>query len=73
MARRDQAMQLYIPETSNLLIQQEVSKVKAALAEIEVKLVSDWPFVQLEATPDLGRFFRYWNKARKQALRRGGV
>ena len=73
VARRDQAMQLYIPETSNLLIQQEVSKVKAALAEIEVKLVSDWPFVQLEATPDLGRFFRYWNKARKQALRRGGV
>ena len=24
-------------------------------------------------TPDLGRFFRYWNKARKSALRPQGI
>jgi hypothetical protein len=73
VARRDQAMQLYVPDTPNPLIRQELSKVTAALAGIAVELVSDRPFVQLAATPDLGRFFRYWNKARKQALRRGGV
>ena len=73
VARRDQATQLYVPDTPNPLIRQELSKVTAALASIAVELVSDRPFVQLAATPDLGRFFRYWNKARKQALRRGGV
>jgi hypothetical protein len=73
VARRDQATQLYVPNTPNPLIRQELSKVTAALAGIAVELVSDRPFVQLAETPDLGRFFRYWNKARKQALRRGGV
>ena len=73
VARRDQATQLYVPDTPNPLIRQELSKVTAALAGIAVELVSDRPFVQLAATPDLGRFFRYWKKARKQALRRGGV
>jgi hypothetical protein len=73
VAQRDQATQLYVPDTPNPLIRQELSKVTAALAGIAVELVSDRPFVQLAATPDLGRFFRYWNKARKQALRRGGV
>ena len=73
VARRDQATQLYVPDTPNPLIRQELLKVTAALAGITVELVSDRPFVQLAATPDLGRFFRYWNKARNQALRRGGV
>ena len=73
VARRDQATHLCVPDTPNPLIQEELSKVKAALTGIVVELVSDRPFVHLAATPDLGRFFRYWNKARKQALRRGGV
>ena len=73
VARRDQVTNLYVPDTPNQLIREEFSKVKAALTGIVVELVSDRPFVHLATTPDLGRFFRYWNKARKQALRRGGV
>ena len=73
VARRDQATQLFVPDTPNPLIKQELWKVKAALAGMTVELVPERPFVQLEVQPDLGRFFRYWNKARKQALRRGGI
>ena len=73
VARRDQATQLFVPDTPNPLIKQELLKVKAALASITVELVPERLFVQLEVQPDLGRFFRYWNKARKQALRRGGI
>ena len=73
LAQRDQATRLCVPDTQNPLIRQELSKVRAALASITVELVPDRPFVQLAAAPDLGRFFRYWNKARKQALRRDGV
>ena len=73
VARRDQATQLFVPDTPNPLIKQELLKVKAALASMTVELVPERLFVQLEVQPDLGRFFRYWNKARKQALRRGGI
>ena len=73
VARRDQATQLFVPDTPNPLIKHELSKVKAALEGIKVDLVLERPFVQLKVQPDLGRFFRYWNKARKQALRRGGI
>ena len=73
VARRDQATQLFVPDTPNPLINQELLKVKTALAGMTVKLVPERPFVQLDVQPDLGRFFRYWNKARKQALRRGGI
>ena len=73
VAQRVQATRLCVPDTPNPLIRKELTNVKAALAGIAVELVSDRPFVQLAAKPDLGRFFRYWNKARKQALRRGGV
>ena len=73
VVRRDQIKKLYVPDTPNPLIWREISKVKAVIADIAVVKVSDRPFVQLAATPDLGRFFRYWNKARKQALCRGGV
>jgi hypothetical protein len=73
VARRDQATQLFVPDTPNPLIKHELSKVMAALTGIKVELAPERPFVQLEVQPDLGRFFRYWNKARKQALRRGGM
>lgn len=73
VARRDQATQLFVPDTPNPLIKRELLKVKAALAGMTVELVPERLFVQLEVQPDLGRFFRYWNKARKQALRRGGI
>lgn len=38
----------------------------------ECRRIADEPFVQLSATPDLKRFFRYWNKARKSAMQPHG-
>ncbi len=73
VARCDQATQLFVPDTPNPLIKQELLKVKSALAGVTVELVPERLFVQLEVQPELGRFFRYWKKARKQALRRGGI
>ena len=44
-----------------------------ALREIlPVELVREEEFVRLDKTPDLRRFFRYWNKARKSAMQHGG-
>ena len=30
--------------------------------------IADAPFVQMDAAPDLRRFFKYWNKAKKHAF-----
>ena len=35
-------------------------------------MIEDTPFVTLANPPDLGRFFRYWNKAKKGAMRPHG-
>jgi len=47
--------------------------VQSALPSMIFRRVADHPFVTPTAAPDLGRFFRYWNKVRKQAMRHGGV
>ncbi|MGC6454764.1 MAG: deoxyribodipyrimidine photo-lyase [Candidatus Puniceispirillaceae bacterium] len=39
---------------------------------VELTVIEDTPFVTLANPPDLGRFFRYWNKAKKGALRPHG-
>ncbi len=35
--------------------------------------LEETPFVTMAKTTDLGRFFRYWNKAKKSALRPQGI
>lgn len=37
-------------------------------AGIKVTPIADAPFVQMDSPPDLRRFFKYWNKAKKQAF-----
>ena len=37
-----------------------------------VKVISEQPFVKLEAEPNLRRFFNYWNKAAKSAMQIDG-
>ena len=34
-----------------------------------LEIIRDIPFVHFEKQPDLKRFFRYWNKARKKAMK----
>jgi hypothetical protein len=33
-----------------------------------VSAIADAPFVQMDSPPDLRRFFKYWNKAKKHAF-----
>jgi hypothetical protein len=35
---------------------------------VKVTTLADAPFVQMDSPPDLRRFFKYWNKAKKQAF-----
>ena len=37
-----------------------------------LQVVADEPFAHLDKTPDLRRFFRYWNKAKSSAMQHHG-
>ncbi|MDJ0779427.1 MAG: hypothetical protein QNJ85_16285 [Gammaproteobacteria bacterium] len=60
---------IYVPATPNQLLQNRIEHLQR---DFDVVEVADTPFVELAREPDLGRFFRYWNKARKAAMSRGG-
>lgn len=60
---------VFTAETSN----PRYAAVMERLArDCECRRIPDEPFVQLSSTPDLKRFFRYWNKARKSAMQPHG-
>lgn len=48
----------------------ELGEIVVALEKkgVGVEVVPDQPFAHLRKEPDLKRFFRYWNKARKTAM-----
>ena len=64
---------LLVAETPNPAIHAELSTVGRACPDLQIDNIAETPFVSLAAPPDLGRFFRYWNKAKKGALRHGGL
>ena len=35
---------------------------------VKVSAIADAPFVQMDSPPELRRFFKYWNKAKKNAF-----
>ena len=41
-------------------------------ARVKVSTIADAPFVQMDSPPELRRFFKYWNKAKKNAFRFDG-
>lgn len=41
-------------------------------AHAKVTAIADTAFVQMDAQPELKRFFKYWNKAKKKAFLYGG-
>lgn len=60
---------IWVPETPNPYLIRTTER----LAEVhDVSVIEDVPFVRLPREPDLKRFFRYWNLARKPALTTGG-
>ena len=67
------ASRLLVPATPDPAFMRQLAAISKAVPDLVVDLVEDTAFVTLAAAPDLGRFFRYWNKARKGALRPHGV
>lgn len=64
---------LLVPASPDPVILKQIAAISQAMPAVMVDLVEDSPFVTLTREPDLGRFFRYWNKARKSAMRPHGV
>jgi hypothetical protein len=65
--------EIIVPDTPSPILLAEFAAVQSALPSLTLRRVADHPFVTPSADPDLGRFFRYWNKVRKPAMRHGGV
>jgi len=60
---------IHIPSTPNPVLQAIATRLQQRM---NVETVEDAPFVRLNHDPDVKRFFRYWNKARKSALQHAG-
>ena len=73
LAAASGAERILVPASPDPAIRAAVAAVSRAAPDIEVTVVEDTPFVSLMNEPDLGRFFRYWNKAKKGAMRPQGV
>lgn len=52
-------------KTPNPLLKEMMQALRGGL---KVTTVSDDAFVQMDAQPELKRFFKYWNKAKKKAF-----
>ena len=73
LAAASDAKRVLVPASPDPAIRAAVAALHRAAPDVEVTVVEDTPFVSLMNEPDLGRFFRYWNKAKKSALRPQGV
>ena len=62
-----------VPASPNPEIIRRVAALRLAMMDVSVETVEDTPFVTPTRELDLGRFFRYWNKVRKSAMRPHGV
>ena len=62
-----------VPSSPDPALRAEIEAIHCAAPDLEIVEIEETPFVSLANTPDLGRFFRYWNKARKSALRPQGI
>ena len=73
LAASQDVNRLLVAETPNPAIHAELGTVRRTCRDLQIDNIAETPFVTLAATPDLGRFFRYWNKAKRGALRHGGL
>ena len=67
------AGRVLVPSSPDPALRAEIGAIRRAVPDLEIVEIEETPFVTLANTPDLGRFFRYWNKARKSALRPQGI
>ena len=60
---------LLVPATPNPALREVIDRLGQSFP---IEVVDAQPFVPISGEPDLRRFFRYWNKARKLAMQPGG-
>ena len=73
LAAQAGAHRVLVPSSPDPALRAEIGAIRRAAPDLEIVEIEETPFVTLANTPDLGRFFRYWNKARKSALRPQGI
>ena len=73
LAAQAGARRLLVPSSPDPALLAEIGAIRRAAPDLEIVEIEETPFVTLANTPDLGRFFRYWNKAKKSALRPRGI
>ena len=73
LAAQSGAGRVLVPSSPDPALRAEIGAIRRAAPDLEIVEIEETPFVTLANTPDLGRFFCYWNKARKSALRPQGI
>ena len=73
LAAQAGAGRVLVPASPDPALRAEIGAIRRVAPDLEIVEIEETPFVTLANTPDLGRFFRYWNKARKSALRPQGI
>jgi len=73
LAAQAGAGRVLVPSSPDPALRAEIGAIRRAVPDLEIVEIEETPFVTLANTPNLGRFFRYWNKARKSALRPQGI
>lgn len=65
LAARHGADEIISGKTPNPRLKDIMSELRA---QLKVSTIADTAFVQMDAMPELKRFFKYWNKAKKKAF-----
>jgi hypothetical protein len=65
VAQKYKATHIVTGKTPNPLLKEMMASVRGAY---KVTSIGDAAFVQMDAMPELKRFFKYWNKAKKKAF-----
>ncbi|MCH2555342.1 MAG: deoxyribodipyrimidine photo-lyase [SAR116 cluster bacterium] len=73
LAAQAGAGRVLVPSSPDPALRAEIGAIRRATLDLEIVEIEETPFVTLAKKTDLGRFFRYWNKARKSALRPQGI
>ena len=73
LAAQAGAGRVLVPASPDPVLRAEIGAIRRVAPDLEIVEIEETPFVTMAATPDLGRFFRYWNKAKKSALRPQGI
>lgn len=47
--------------------------LRALPHDVDIRVIEETPLTEIAANADMGRFFRYWNRARKSALSINGA